>query len=144
MNHNKYIITEINKLKGQEPISIAKDRSWLNKIESGAGVYIIERKEKIVYVGETGNLYKRMNDLRSTFNHTFRRIVGEKYFSKDSLYTKATSSKRYHDKLEQKLSIYICENYKVKVLPICLGRKEIEEEIQDKIENLYNRRTKRK
>ena len=108
-----------------------------------AGVYIIREKDNTIYVGETGNIKKRMSDLNRTQNHTFRRTIGEKLFSKRKEYTKATSKRKYTDKLEEELSQWISNNCDVSYITLDFGRKELEEYYQEKYQ-LYNKRKKRR
>ncbi|MCW9046956.1 MAG: hypothetical protein OQK46_02665 [Gammaproteobacteria bacterium] len=99
-------------------------------------------KEKVVYVGETGLLQGRMNDVRNTRNHTLRRSIGERKFSKHSHYTKATSSLKYAEDIEILVNKYI-ESLIVSILPVNLGRSELEEYLVSKYDPVYNKRKKR-
>ena len=51
-------------------------RQWANTIPSKAGVYAFKQDNKVVYVGETGNLRGRMKDLLDSRHHTIRRSIG--------------------------------------------------------------------
>ena len=100
---------------------------------------------EIRYVGETGNIYKRMKDLLKTYNHTFRRSLGKKHYSNEKDYFKASSSKKFSDRIEAELDDYMFKNCEVSFLDVRLGRKELEEFIQDKYKDqLLNVRKKRK
>jgi len=115
---------------------------WVRNMPDASGVYAFMDKDKIVYVGETGHLQGRMSDVRSTRNHTLRRSVGERKFSKMKGYKKASSRDRYPDHIELKLNQYLKRLY-VSVLPVSLGRTEFEEYLVDKYEPIFNKKTKR-
>ncbi|MFK8007018.1 MAG: GIY-YIG nuclease family protein [Saprospiraceae bacterium] len=145
LNEAQYLENQFNELLKNERISIDSKRSWLEQIENKPGVYIIEIKKKIAYVGETGNLKKRMKDLLRTNNHTFRRSLGKLIFNKDENYSKASSTKKFNEIIEKKLDVWMYENCKVSFLTTKIGRKELEELIQDEYgSQLLNVRRKRK
>lgn len=127
---------------------IALDLPWINSLEhlSTAGAYLIFEDETPCYVGETGNLKKRMNDLRNTKNHSFRRSMGHKHFGGHAEFFKATSSKSFHPDIEILLRNRIMENFRVSLVPVKLGRKELEEHICNKygLMDKYNIKSKRK
>ncbi|RKY36743.1 MAG: hypothetical protein DRP78_02870 [Candidatus Omnitrophota bacterium] len=68
---------------------------WKNRFTAKPGIYTIFEKRKIIYIGESGHLCGRMNDLRKTVNHTFRRTVGSVRFSNIEGFQKATSKKKF-------------------------------------------------
>ena len=145
MDEKKQLNNLYQKLLNQKKIKIDSDRKWLSKIEKTAGVYLIRIEGKIRYVGETGNIYKRMKDLLKTYNHTFRRSLGKKHYSNEKDYFKASSSKKFSDRIEAELDDYMFKNCEVSFLDVRLGRKELEEFIQDKYKDqLLNVRKKRK
>jgi hypothetical protein len=63
-----------SKLRKRRPAAL----SSLTRVSIDPGVYLIyhPRIEEIVYVGETGSLSQRHDDLENTENHTFRRALG--------------------------------------------------------------------
>ena len=115
---------------------------WKNQFTTKPGVYIIFEKRKIIYVGESGSLCGRMNDLRRTVNHTFRRTIGAVRFSNIVGFQKATSKKKFPAHVEQLVTKYIC-GLKIAVLPIEFGRKEIEEYLILKYQPLCNIKRRR-
>jgi len=145
MDEKKYLNDLYQKLLNQKSIKIDENREWLNEIDKTAGVYIIRIGEEIRYVGETGNIHKRMKDLLQTYNHTFRGSLGKLLYSNEKDYFKASSRKKFSDRIEIELNKYMFERCKVSFLGIGLGRKELEEFIQDKYKDqLLNVRKKRK
>ncbi len=121
-------------------------RKWTSTIPSKAGVYALKHSEEIVYVGETGNLKGRMNDLLDSRHHTIRRTIGESLFSHHNDFIQATTKNKFPVKYEELLNKHICENLKIAYLTVELGRKELEEFIEQdiKTEIKLNKRGKRK
>jgi hypothetical protein len=122
----EYWDAEIRNAKNRNKILLT--REWAIGTDAVPGVYAIFKGETLLYVGETGCLSKRLNDLRSTYNHSFRRSYGKDIFAGRRGVSQVSSRRRFPDKIEllvneelQKLSI--C------VLPIEFGRKEVEEYI---------------
>lgn len=147
MNTEKYIKDLKDKLLDTKNWkSITMSRTWTSKFPTDAGVYALKENRKVVYVGETGNLRGRMNDLLDSRHHTVRRTIGERYFSKAKGFKKATVKKKFPDKIEKKVNKYICDNLKIACLEVPLGRKELEEFIEAGIpkELRLNKRGKRK
>ena len=137
-------ITKLEReLNSSERIQINHELRWHQDLPNKPGVYVIREKGNIIYVGETGNMKKRMSDLNRTQNHTFRRTIGEKLFSNRKDYVKATSKRKYPDKLEEELNQWISKNCNVSYITLDFGRKEVEEYYQEKYE-LYNKRKKRR
>ncbi len=124
---------------------VVMSRQWTKKIPSDAGVYVLSENGKIVYVGETGNLQGRMNDLLDSRHHTVRRTIGERLFSKHDGFTKATTKAKFPDHIEHLVNDHICCNLKMACLVVPLGRKELEEFIESSIskELRLNKRGKR-
>ena len=112
---------------------------WAKSFPLEPGVYIAWQNNEIVYVGETGNLSKRMRDLRDTRNHSLRRHVGFKLYDE-----KATSSKKFLPKNEERLDDFFRRNIRISYLPVSLGRKELEESIFANHNPVYNQKGKRK
>ena len=96
-------------------------------------------------MGETGSLKGRMTDLLNTKNHTLRRSIGERIFSNEKGYQKASSTQSYIPAIEEKLNAYIKANLSVSCLPLEIGRKEFEEWVIESNPNMlfYNKRKKR-
>lgn len=121
-------------------------RQWTSTVPSTAGVYAVKEGAEIVYVGETGNLKGRMNDLLDSRHHTIRRTIGKNLFSNNKDFIQATTKNKFPEKYEKLLNKHICENLKIAYLPVKLGRKELEEHIEQdiKTEIKLNKRGKRK
>jgi hypothetical protein len=117
-------------------LSIHLLRGWL----------LIFENNELKYVGETGSLKGRMTDLLNTKNHTLRRSIGERIFSNEKEYQKASSKQSYIPSIEIKLNNYIMANLSVSCMQLEIGRKEFEEwVIECNPKNLfYNKRKKRK
>ncbi|CAM3502118.1 GIY-YIG domain-containing protein [Flavobacterium longum] len=121
-------------------------RRWAESIPEEAGVYVMKENDKIVYVGETGNLQGRMYDLLDSRHHTVRRTIGEKLFSNEEGFTKATTRKKFPEHIEELVNNHICTNLYLAYLEVQLGRKELEEFIESdiEVETRLNKRGKRK
>jgi len=120
-------------------------REWCKSFSDKAGVYLIFREDKLIYVGETGHLRKRMYDLLNTKNHCLRRSCGEHLFSKHKNYIKASSSISFPVEIEDLLNKWIEANLYISCLPLNLGRKEFEEWIfsTTPVGQLLNKRSQR-
>ncbi len=123
--------------------SIELNRQWPNQFPETAGVYVLRDKNEICYVGETGKLRGRMIDILDTRNHTFRRSLGSSLFCDRSDYTKVSPSKTFCPDIEELLNSYISTNLSVSLIPVILGRKELEETLIDKFLPRYNQKGKR-
>lgn len=125
--------------------SIPLTSEWANGLPDKAGVYAFKEDNGIVYVGETGNIRERMKDMLDTRHHTLRRSIGAKYFAGHALYQPATSKKKYAAEIEELISRHMIINLTFAYLEVELGRKELEEAIEEDInEHLkLNKRGKR-
>lgn len=140
----KAISKELYKKEKKKKIILT--REWTKQFDKLRGVYFIFEKEELKYVGETGSLNGRMADLLNTKNHTLRRSIGERMFSKEKGYQKASSKLSYIPAIEKKLNVYMEVNLFVSCLPLEIGRKEFEEWVIDSNPKIlfYNKRKKRK
>ena len=125
---------------------ISLNRQWTSTVPSKAGVYALKEGKEIVYVGETGNLKGRMNDLLDSRHHTVRRTIGKRMFSTQKGFIQATTKIKFPDKFEVLVNEHICNKLKLTYLTVDLGRKELEELIEQEIkpEIKLNNRGKRK
>ena len=123
----------------QKSIKIILNREWLKQFEKKASVYCLFNNDKIVYVGETKNLRKRMNNLFYTTQHILRRKIGEREFFSVSGYTKPTSKKKYNDEIEKKVGDYIEQKLNLKYFYTTIGRKEVEEYMISQFDYLFNK-----
>lgn len=114
--------------------------------EENAGVYCFFIDDELKYIGESGCIKKRINDLLNTKNHTFRRSLGELYFSSNKLYTKASSTSSYHQDIEILLGEKMNTHISFSFIPMKIGRKEFEEWFQEHFKEFefLNKRKKRK
>src|SRR5680860_1129214 len=144
LNGLERILFEIDKLR---PVSLS--REWVNSLKkdfNGPGVYVFFEEGKPCYVGETGNIRKRMNDIRNTLNHSLRRKFGHKHFNEHPEFHGSSSKRKFHASIEALLDELMIKNLQVSMLLVDLGRKELEEHICEKYRLLerYNIRSKRK
>ncbi|MDN3676286.1 hypothetical protein QWY90_03060 [Flavobacterium paronense] len=133
-----YLINKENQIK------FSLVRNQCSEIE--AGVYCFFIDNKIRYIGESGCIKKRINDLLNTKNHSFRRSFGELYFLSNPLYKKASSTSSYHPDIEILLSSKMNKHLSYSFFPMKIGRKEFEEWLQDYYSEVefLNKRKKRK
>lgn len=141
---SEYLKELEDNLLGKQKLPIRLDFEWVKEFPFSPGIYAIFENDKIIYVGETGSIRKRMNDLRNTLNHTFRRTTGEILFSTREDYRKASSSIKYPDNIEKELENWMKRNLSISYLCVKLGRKELEELIIDRNPKILNKRIKRK
>ncbi len=132
--------------KKRNRLKVPLTREWAKSFPSEAGVYMFFEDGNLKYVGETGNIKGRMNDLLNTKHHTLRRSIGEGKYKNHKEYSKADSRNSYATSIENKLNKWFQEHLEVSIFPIHIGRKEFEEWIFEKHPNIifYNKRKKRK
>ena len=110
---------------------------WSNKFPNEAGIYALFKKSKLIYVGETSSIKGRMNYLRRTENHTVRRSIGNKIFSKVKGFKKVNNKTKFPDHIEARIDEYM-KKLDVAVLPMNFGRKETEEHIIREYSPIFN------
>lgn len=130
----------INEAK-KHPVSL--NRAWASKFPDTAGVYAILFNGDIVYVGETGKICARLCDLIDTRNHTLRRSLGKGLFSEREGYQDASAKKKFPEHIESLVNSVLTK-MTVAVLPVSLGRSEIEEHLVAKYNPVFNTKSKRK
>ena len=135
--HMKYLSDPTNVVK------MLLTLEWKKTFPSAPGVYSVFDKSILIYVGESGNLQKRMNDLRATYNHTLRSSLGAAEFNHLPGFKKATSKEKFPDNIEKLLEVYIKRNLTVIAIQVDIGRKEIEEHIFSCKKPKYNKKGKR-
>lgn len=131
---------EIDLLNG-EKIKFKKCKDWrMEFIPEKPGVYaLFEDEKKLIYIGETGNLHARMNEINRTVNHTFRKQLGH------TRYGGTKSRKKFDEDVEDKLNQFFEENLYLSYIPVNYGRLEIETHIITKYQKLLlNSEKKRK
>ena len=141
---NQYLsMLEDELLNNSEQIPIELSRTWAGQFPDEAAVYIFREDDIICYVGETGSLKGRMNDILNTKNHTVRRNLGSSHFAKHPNFEKASSRKNFPDDIEVLLNDVITKHLKLSYILVDLGRKELEEKLYDKFQPCYNLKGKR-
>ena len=140
----EYLIKlENDLLNNSEKLEIELSRNWANSFPNEAAVYLFREDGEICYVGETGSIKGRMNDILNTKNHTLRRNIGNHYFSDLPNYEKPSSRKGFCEEIETLLNEKIITNLTVSYVLLNLGRKELEERIYDKFSPKYSIKGKR-
>ncbi len=130
-------------LNNSEKKKIELSRNWANTFPNEAAVYLFRENGEICYVGETGSIKGRMNDILNTKNHTLRRNLGTHHFSELPTYEKASSKKSFCDEIEILLNEKIVTNLTISYILIDLGRKELEERLYYKFSPKYSIKGKR-
>ena len=140
----KYLEVIENKLLFEsERHTIILNRIWANSFPNESAVYLFRENDEICYVGETGSLKGRMNDILNTKNHTIRRNFGNAHFSEFANYEKPNSSKGFCEEIEILLNEKIQTNLTLSYIVLSLGRKELEEKLFDKFLPKYSIKGKR-
>jgi hypothetical protein len=126
-----------------QPVRLEYD--WIDEVPTEAGVYVFREEKEYIYVGESGSLRGRMNDMLNSQQHTLRRSLGKRLFSHRDDFEMATSKKKFPPTIEALLTAYINAHLEVVYLPVALGRKELEEWVDAdiKLEYRLNKRAKR-
>ncbi len=135
-----FIKAENDLLKG-EKIKFKKCINWRREyLPQLPAVYALFRnEEELLYIGETGNLQERMNEINRTVNHTFRKELGYRRHGG------IKSSKKFCYEVEEKLDLFYKENLYLTFIPVNYGRLEIETFLITKYQTqLLNSEKKRK
>ena len=125
----------------RKPIELTRD--WANSFPNQSAVYLFREEGEICYVGESGSIRGRMNDVLNTKNHTVRRNLGSNHYSEHPSYEKATSKKSFADEIELMLNDRIKKHLTLSYIVVDLGRKELEERLYAKLTPKYNLKGKR-
>lgn len=109
-------------------------------IPNESGVYALyEGNDKLIYIGETGNLRERMNEINRTVNHSFRKQLGASRFGG------IKSKKKFTEDIENLLDTFFKDHLYVSFIEVNFGRLEIETFIiSNHQELLLNSEKKRK
>jgi len=120
-------ITNFQKeIENLEPISFEQNTKWKENFPKAAGVYFGYLEGELSYIGETAELYSRMNDLRNTYNHTLRKKLGKIKLALE------LENNKFSEQDESKLNNYMETNLTIKALAVNFGRKEIEDVLVEK------------
>lgn len=126
---------------GRQQITLT--REWTKQFPKEAGVYVLFEGDELVYTGETSSLRGRVTDYLNTRHHTVRRKIGAFNFSDVEGYHRATSKIKFPDHIEKLVVDWLEKKVKLSYLVVDLGRKELEEFIQNKYSPKYNSKRKR-
>ena len=124
---NLYLLNQKSQLELSKKVPVLLTLEWERSFPREPGVYCIYCEGKMIYVGETENLQKRMNHLRNSRHHVLRRTLGEKLYSSRKDFEKATSKKKFPDDIEADLVKFMKVNLTVSFVTVYLGRKELED-----------------
>ena len=130
-----------NQLLNSNRIKFKKCKDWRKEnVPNEPGIYaIFENDDELIYIGESGNLKDRMNEINRTVNYSFRKQFGH------IRYKGIKSRKKFADEVEILIDDYFAQNLYVSFLPINFGRLEIETFLIDKYQvKLFNSIKKRK
>lgn len=130
-------------LNHSEQKKIELSINWANSFPNDAAVYLFRENGEICYVGETGSIKGRMNDILNTKNHTLRRNLGNQHFAELPNYDKQSSRKSFCDEIEILLNKKIFTDLTVSYILVELGRKELEERLYNKFLPKYSVKGKR-
>ncbi len=121
-------------------IKFETSATWRNQfVPDFPGVYALFDQNELLYIGETGNLRKRMSDICRTVNHTFRKQLARKKFGADK------KLKKFDEELELLLDTFFAENLYINFIEVNFGRTEIEEHLISRNQkSLLNSEKKRK
>jgi len=139
-----YLVKLENELLNGNWRMVENSISWAEQFQSVAGVYAVKEEGIICYVGESGNIKKRMRDLLDTRNHSLRRTIGGVRFAGKEGYEMATPSRKFPPQFEEELNAVFEDNFEVSAIEVLIGRKELEERLVEKLKPKYNTREKRK
>jgi hypothetical protein len=117
---------------------------WVNGLPDEPDAYLACEARDVVYVGETGNLRARMRDLLDSRRHSLRRSIGKHNFSMQKDYHDATTRRKFPKHIENSVVTWLQKKVSISLLPMKLGRKELEEKLIHKYDPKYNKRRQRK
>jgi hypothetical protein len=101
-------------------VSFSFDRAWLNNFEAKPGLYAIFSGDTLLYIGESADLRFRMQEVKRTVNHSFRKKLGI------YLFNASLEGYKFSKEVEAKLDQYYRDNLSFASLPLSFGRLEVE------------------
>lgn len=134
-NHLKIIA------QGEKELESMNSYKWFDaKIDSTAGLYIVEHKTKgLIYIGESSNIQKRyLTHSRKTYFSALRRNLGENLLG-FQLQTIKGKKRYFTEKEDLKITEFL-KHCSIKPFPITLGRFELEEALIRKYKPYLNRK----
>ena len=119
-----------NKLFKSEKIKFERNQTWRkNNLKNVPGIYALFEDNNLKYIGETGDLLKRMSDITRTVNHSFRKQIGAKMFNG------VKSTKKFEEKVENLIDDFFDNSLYIRFVEVNFGRLEIETYLVDKYQN---------
>ena len=97
------------------------------------GVYAIYLDNILVYIGETADINLRMKDLKNTYNHTFRRKLGNRFYPNAQII-----GNKFPDEIELSLNLIFQNRITISFIEVNFGRSEIENYLISLHTNLFN------
>jgi hypothetical protein len=125
--------------EGTRPLRITSGTD----VPSSSGVYALYDCTGLIYVGESGCLSQRFQDLFETRHHTFRRKLGQRQFGSEAGFQPATSKRCFSPDIETRLTEYMKSELNYLVAPTTYCRCEIEERVVSVRPHLLNIRGRR-
>ena len=117
-------------------------REWAFSFPREAGVYAWFEGPELIYVGESGLLWERLDDARVTMHHSLRRSLGNERLCQLQGFAKVNNKTRFVPELESKLD-EILRTLLICAVSVRFGRKEFEEFMSAKHRPRYNKQEKR-
>ena len=84
-------------------LSIGLTREWTKIFPSEAGIYLLWENGELCYVGETGSIRGRMQNLLNTLNHQVRRSIANRHLKNHEGFVKGSSTLKHPDEIEKLL-----------------------------------------
>ena len=139
---NQIVLNAETALKSSEILKFERTKSWRANIPRFPCVYALyEKKETLIYIGETGNLQKRMSEICRAGGHAFRRQLGCKNMK--ALLIKG--KKKFEPETEMQIDSFLDNDLYVSFIEVNFGRLEIETYLITKNQKfLLNSEKKRK
>lgn len=141
-SHLENIEKKLMNDKNKKKVELSGD--WVDGFPDEPGMYVAFEDDKIVYVGETGNIRGRMRDFQDSRHHTIRRSIGKNNFSSEKRYKDANVKKKFPKHIEEKVDCWVKKRITISVLSTKLGRKELEEQVIKNHKPKYNKKGQRK
>lgn len=128
---DKQVQTARLQLLSNQKYKFNKLEKWCNSLEVLPGIYGIFIEDELKYIGETANFKARMQELHRTYNHSFRKKLGQ---SLNAMLIKNT----YHPDIEKQLDDIFEKSVSVSFVHVNYGRLEIETELVSNLKTPFN------
>lgn len=140
MSNTKKMDKGLDEIRGIVSSSKRYDVSLTNKWEESfpdeAGLLIFFEGNKVVYIGETGSIARRLKNLSQTRLHALRRRIAVNNFLQEKAYVKGSG--RYTSDIELKINNYLITKVKFNYLLVDENRKELKKLAIVEYEPKYN------